>query len=107
MSDFVVLLVTASSLEEAKKIGLALVEERLVACANVIPHLQSIFRWQSKICQEEEVLILLKTQKHLFDRIKQRIQELHSYQVPEIISLSVQQGLESYLNWILAETTSL
>lgn len=104
MSDYIVLFVTASSLEEARKIGLTLVEEQVVACANIIPQLQSIFHWQGKICQEEEVLILLKTQNHLFDRIKQRIQELHSYQVPEIIALPIQQGLEPYLSWISTET---
>jgi periplasmic divalent cation tolerance protein len=105
MSEYIVVFVTASSLEEAKSIGTTLVEERLAACANLIPHVQSIFHWQNKLSQEEEVLILLKTQRSLFERIQQRIQELHSYQVPEIIALPVQQGSESYLNWILTETT--
>ncbi|HWP47831.1 MAG TPA: divalent-cation tolerance protein CutA [Candidatus Limnocylindrales bacterium] len=105
MSEYIVVLITASSLEEAKNIGTTLVEERLAACANLIPHVQSIFHWQNKLSQEEEVLILLKTQRSLFERIKQRVQELHSYQVPEIIALPVQHGSESYLNWILTETT--
>src|SRR3989304_5463138 len=100
MSDYVVWMMTAPSEAEAKRIGRTLVEERLVACCNVVPNVTSIYRWKGKICEEEEALCLMKTRKELFDSLKKRIKELHPYEVPEIISLKIKDGLYEYLKWI-------
>ena len=100
MSDYVVCMMTAPNEAEAKRIGRTLVEERLVACCNVVPNVTSIYRWKGKICEEAEVLCLMKTRKELFDSLKKRIKELHPYDVPEIISLKIKDGLHEYLKWI-------
>ena len=100
MSDYVVCMMTAPNEAEAKRIGRTLVEERLVACCNVVPNVTSIYRWKGDIREESEVLCLMKTRKELFDSLKKRVKELHPYEVPEIISLKIKDGLYEYLKWI-------
>ena len=104
MPDYTVIFITTSSPDEAEKIGRALVEEKLVACANIVPSIRSIYRWQGKICDDKETLIILKTKKELFEQIEQRVKALHSYEVPEIISMPIIEGSNEYLSWLENET---
>ncbi|HDY68389.1 hypothetical protein LCGC14_2979790 [marine sediment metagenome] len=104
MPDYTVIFITTSSLDEAEKIGRALVEEKLVACANIISPIRSIYRWQGKICDDKEVLIILKTKKKLFKQIEKRVKALHSYEVPEVISIPIIEGSNKYLSWLENET---
>ena len=105
MAQFVVVLVTCGSEEEASKIAHALVDERLAACANIISPIRSIYRWQGKILDEREWLLVVKTQETRFQDLEKRVKSLHSYQVPEIISLPILAGSSSYLNWLEESTT--
>ncbi len=96
----IVVLVTAKDTVQAKKISKALVDERLVACSNVVKGVQSFFYWEGKMDCAREVLLILKTTKKAFPQIVKRIRNLHSYQTPEIIALPIVCGEKSYLNWI-------
>ncbi|MCQ4574690.1 MAG: divalent-cation tolerance protein CutA [Candidatus Brocadiales bacterium] len=107
MSEYSVVLITASTQEEAQKIGRTLVEERLFACSNLISPVQSIFHWEGKVNDENEVLIMAKTKTGLSDDIIKRVKELHSYTVPEILFLPILRGSEDYLNWVDAETRAV
>ena len=91
--------ITAGNVEEARMIGRALVEERLVACANYSP-IQSIFRWEGKVEEDSEVAVLVKTRAGLVDKVIERVKELHSYEVPCILVLPVEQGNLAFLEWI-------
>ena len=104
MSNHVVIYITAGSMSEAKKIGHALVEEKLAACSNIISPIHSIYNWQGKICDDKEALMILKTKKKLFKQIVKRVEELHSYDVPEIIAMPIIEGSSKYLSWINEET---
>ncbi len=95
--------ITAADEDEAKKIGRALVTEKLAACVNIHP-IQSIYRWQGKIEEGEEVAILAKTRDTLVDRVIVRVKELHSYQVPDIIAWRIEKGNPEYLHWINEST---
>ena len=99
-SKAVVIFVTAASEQEAASIGKHLVEEGLVACANIIPQIRSIYRWKCDICDERETLIMIKSREELFEKIRSRIRELHSYEVPEITAISLEKGDADYLQWI-------
>jgi uncharacterized protein involved in tolerance to divalent cations len=100
MGEFVVVYVTVGSAEEGERIATALVEERLAACVNRVSGVSSTYRWEGKIEVAEEELLIIKSSRDLFERLKRRIAELHSYSVPEIIALPIVQGSESYLNWL-------
>jgi periplasmic divalent cation tolerance protein len=100
----IVVLITAPSAEEAAKIAKALVEERLAACANIVRDIRSVFRWEGKIEDDSEVLIVLKTREALFEDLEKRVRELHSYSVPEVIALPIVKGSEAYLKWLEEET---
>ena len=104
MEDFIVILVTASSEEEAKKIARSLVEKRLVACVNIIKDVQSVFRWKGKISDEKELLLIIKTRKKLYKNVEEEVKRLHSYEVPEVIALPIVLGSMDYLYWIDSET---
>ena len=104
MSNPIVVLVTCGSEEEALKIANALVAEHLAACVNLIAPIRSISRWEGKICDEKEWLLIIKTQKQKFEELEKRVKSLHSYSVPEIISLPVTEGSSAYLNWIEENT---
>lgn len=101
----IVVLITAPSAEEAAKIAKALVEERLAACANIVRDIRSVFRWEGKIEDDSEVLIVLKTREALFGDLEKRVRELHSYSVPEVIALPIVKGSEAYLKWLEEETS--
>ena len=100
----VVVFITAGSNEEAEKIGNALVGERLAACCSITDSVTSIFRWEGKINNEKEHLLIVKSTLSLVEAIVSRVKELHSYDVPEIIALPVIAGSEDYLRWIDEET---
>lgn len=104
MSDKIVILVTCNSRSEAEKISRILVEARLIACANIVPSVQSIFRWQGEVCNEQEVLIIMKSVKTNLDRIIAKTKAVHSYDVPEIIALPIVAGSSDYLKWVEQET---
>jgi len=103
MSEFVVVFVTVGSADEGERISRALVESRLAACVNRVKSVQSIYRWQGKIESNEEELLIVKSRRDLFERLKEKIQQLHSYSVPEIIALPILAGSESYLHWLEEE----
>ena len=106
MSAPIIVFVTCGSEEEALKIANALVESRLAACANLVAPIRSIYRWEGKIWDEKEWLLIIKTEKHRFEELEKRVKSLHSYSVPEIISLPIVEGSSAYLNWI-SENTEL
>ena len=99
-TNFIVVLVTAKDKKEALKIAQGLLEAKLIACANIIDGVQSLFWWQGKIDSSKEVLLVLKSKKVLFKKISTKVKSLHSYQTPEIIALPVVEGSEDYLGWI-------
>ncbi len=105
MSDPIVVFVTCSSKEEASKIAHSLVQERLAACVNILSPIRSIYRWEGKICDDEEWLLIIKTQKQKFEELEKKVRSLHSYSVPEIIALPIIQGSSSYLEWLTEVTT--
>lgn len=104
MSDAVVVLVTTESAEEAHRIGKFLVDEHLAACVNVVGRINSLFRWEGEVCDEEEALMVIKSVSGNLDALTRRVQELHSYDVPEVIALPVVGGSQDYLDWVRAES---
>ena len=96
----VIISITASSDKEARTIATTLVNEKLVACVNIIPKIHSIYWWEDKVCEEDEIMLIAKSKQSLFPAIIERVQSLHSYKVPEIISFPILEGLPEYLNWI-------
>lgn len=101
MTKVGVVLVTAPSEEVAASLGKTLVEEGLIACANLVPRVRSLYRWQGKLCDEAEVLVVMKTRRSEFERLRARVQALHPYEVPEVLLLDVAQGHAPYLEWVL------
>ena len=101
---FIVILVTAKDTAEAQKISQALLEKKLVACANIVPAVKSFFWWEGKSDNADEVLVIMKTQKKLFSKVITLVKALHSYSVPEIIALPIVAGSKDYLAWV-AEST--
>lgn len=106
MPDEMVVFVATGNKDEAKMIAKDLVESRLAACVSIVPAMQSIFRWEGKICEESESLLIIKSVKSNMDSLIDRIKQLHSYDVPEVIALPIVAGSKEYLNWLHAETVS-
>lgn len=100
MTDKILVLTTVGSEAEARTIANALVERKLAACANILPRIQSIYRWQGKVEESEEYLLLVKTTEDQFAKLSEAIAELHSYEIPECIALPISHGSEAYLKWI-------
>ena len=96
----IVVLITASSEDEAAKISRSLVEARLAGCVNIIKGVRSIYLWQGKIEDEQEVVMVAKTQRNLFSALSKKVKELHSYAVPEILALPIVEGSAEYLDWL-------
>ncbi len=106
--SFYVVLVTCASLEEARKIATAVVEERLAACVNIhTAPVESIYRWQGKLETAREFLLLIKTTKQQLSRLRGEVQKLHSYQTPEFLVLPVHSGSRAYLDWLAASASEL
>jgi periplasmic divalent cation tolerance protein len=100
MTDKRLVLSTAGSEEEARKIANALVEQKLAACVNIIPQIESIYRWQGKVESSREWLLLIKTSAEKFGAVRDAIRELHSYDLPECMALAIDDGSSAYLGWI-------
>lgn len=98
-----VILCTCPSMATAKQIAYQLIEQRLAACVNIVPQIQSIYRWQDKIEESSEWLLIIKSQQQCYNTLQETIRQNHPYQVPEIIALAVQKGLPAYLEWINSE----
>lgn len=96
----IVVFITTHDEKEAATLARALIEARLAACVNIINGIRSIYRWQGKVEENAEVLMIVKTRQDLFDPLAERVRELHSYDVPEIIAVPVTRGSEAYLRWI-------
>jgi len=98
--EYIAVNITCGSMEEAEKISKTLVNEKLVACANILGGMDSIFWWEGKVQRTSEVLVMMKTVRPNFDKVAARVKELHSYQVPEIIAFPIVEGSNDYLKWI-------
>ncbi|MBV8864433.1 MAG: divalent-cation tolerance protein CutA [Acidobacteriaceae bacterium] len=100
MLGFLVVFCTCGSEEEALRLAHALVENRLAACVNILPPIQSVYRWKGEVQSAEEYLLLIKTTEERFDALHNTITDLHSYDTPEVIGLPVTDGSEKYLAWL-------
>jgi periplasmic divalent cation tolerance protein len=101
-----VILVTAVNQKEAVRIGEGMVNAKLAACANIIPGIQSIYRWEGKVVKAQEVLLILKSTKPRYRALERAIKAMHTYETPEIIALPVKEGLDRYIEWVRNETHS-
>ena len=95
--------VTVSTQDEAKAIATALLNDGLIACANILGAMTSIYRWQGELAQEEEVPLILKSTTELGDRIIEKIKQIHSYDSPCVVALNIENGNPEFLNWIQKE----
>jgi periplasmic divalent cation tolerance protein len=102
--EFVVVLVTAGSAKEARRIGRALVEDGLAGCVNVVAPIHSIYRWQGTVEEADEHLLIVKARAADLPALETRVRALHSYDVPEVLALPVTAGSEDYLAWLAAAT---
>ncbi len=96
----IVVFCTTPDQKTAEQLANTLVEEKLAACCNLIPNLTSIYFWQGKIHKDAEVLLIIKSDRKLFSKLEAKIKELHPYEVPEIISMAIEEGNKDYLHWI-------
>jgi periplasmic divalent cation tolerance protein len=99
-SDKIVVLVTCGKRAEAERLARALVKERLAACVNILSGVRSVYRWKGKMESAREHLLLIKSSKRKFSKLSQRIRQLHSYAVPEIIALPIAAGSPEYMRWL-------
>ena len=100
MTDKLLVLSTTGSESEARKIAQTLVERRLAACVNIVPKIHSVYRWEGKVEQAEEYLLLIKTVKAREEQVRAAICELHSYELPECIVIQIESGSAEYLKWV-------
>ncbi len=100
MTDPRLVLTTCGSIEEARTIARTLVERQLAACVNLVPQVESMYRWKGEVETATEVLLIIKTTADAFERLQAALAELHSYEVPECLALTVTDGSKPYLNWI-------
>jgi periplasmic divalent cation tolerance protein len=103
MTDKIVVLSACRSPEEAHKLAHALVEKRLAACVNIVPGVRSVYHWKDAIEEEEETLLVIKSSRPLLEELCSELERLHSYEVPEVIALTVVDGSEAYLAWLTRE----
>ncbi|MBI3784945.1 MAG: divalent-cation tolerance protein CutA [Deltaproteobacteria bacterium] len=104
--EFIAVLVTAGSGDEAERIAATVVDEQLAACVNIVGPIRSIYTWAGKLQHDNEMLLIIKTRAALFSALEQRVRQLHSYQTPEIIALALNAASQPYLDW-LGSTTKL
>lgn len=98
--EYILVLSTIDDEKRAKEISKMVVESKLAACVNIVPNITSIYSWQNKIVEDSEYLMIMKTKSGLFSDLKDFIVKHHPYEVPEVVSLDIYQGLDKYLNWI-------
>jgi periplasmic divalent cation tolerance protein len=101
-----VILVTVVNQEEALRIGEGMVNAKLAACANIVPGIESIYRWKGKVVRAQEVLLIFKSTKPRYRALEKAIKAMHTYETPEIIALQVKEGLDRYIGWVRSETHS-
>ena len=104
-TDAIVVLTTVANDEEGVKLVRELLERRLIACGTLLPGARSIYRWQGKVADERETMIVLKTRSACVPALQDAFAELHPYRVPELLALAVDSGLEKYVDWINGETS--
>ncbi len=104
MNDDVRVVFISTPRDEVKKFARALVEERLAACVNIVPRMESFYRWEGKVLADEEALLIVKTTATRFPALREFVEENHPYDLPELIGVSITDGLPGYLNWVSAET---
>ena len=104
MSEKIIVFSNCGSQEEARRVARALVDTRVCACVNIIPGIQSIYRWQGSIQEEAEWMLIIKTTRELFDRLSAELRKNHSYEIPEVIAIPIVEGNPDYLKWIDRET---
>lgn len=97
--DVLVVLVTCPQ-NEAESLATKLLEEELIACANIVPAVLSVYKWKGEVAKDHESLLVMKTMAHFYDRLEARVKELHSYEVPEVLALSVEKGSAAYIQWL-------
>jgi len=102
-SPYVVLLITTATVEEAQRISKVLLEQRKIACVNIVPRVSSLFWWHDKLDSAEESLLIVKTKASLLNEIVPLVKEIHSYDIPELIALPIIGGNQDYLEWIRKE----
>lgn len=100
MTDAIIVLVTTPDVDQAARLARLLVEEALAVCGNILPGVRSLYRWEGKLCDEQEALLVLKTQQALFEPLRARVVALHPYETPEVIALPITAGHAPYLEWI-------
>src|ERR1051326_5755137 len=100
MTNKRIVLSTVGSEEEARKIAHHLVEQQLAACVNIVPKIESVYRWQGKVESNRKYLLLIKTSSEKFPQVRDAMRELHSYELPECIALAVEDGSPEYLQWL-------
>jgi periplasmic divalent cation tolerance protein len=100
MTDKRLVLTTCGSLEEARSIAHALVERQLAACVNLVPQIESVYRWQGKVETATEWLLVIKTTAEAFTRLREALSDLHSYEVPECVAIAIEDGSAAYLEWM-------
>lgn len=104
MENPLLVFVTVSSQKEGERIGQKLVEKKLAACVNIIPHLYSIYSWKGNVEQDGELLLLIKTMPDRLNALIEKIKNIHSYDVPEILAIPTVQGNSDYINWVYEST---
>jgi|ERR1700733_13130381 periplasmic divalent cation tolerance protein len=100
MTDKRLVLTTCGSIEEARRIAHELVERQLAACVNIVPQIESVYRWQGKVETASEWMLIIKTTEAAFGRLRDALIELHSYELPECIAIEIKEGSSAYLQWI-------
>ena len=100
MTDKIVVLVTGKNVRECKRLARHLLEKKLIACANLLPPVRSLYHWKGKIADEKECLMILKSSREHFPALQTEVEQLHSYHVPEVIALPIIDGSANYLNWL-------
>ena len=105
MEEPVLLYLTCANKDEAKTIARTLVDERLIACANILGKMTSVYRWEGTVVEDEEIAVLLKTRRDMAARATERIKELHSYDLPCVVGLPIQGGNPDFIGWLNCEVS--
>ena len=102
--NYIIVFNTCNSADLASSMAESLVSNKLAACVNIINNVESVYQWQGKIEHDKEILLIIKTRQSLFSQVEKAIQELHDYELPEIIAVPIEAGQQKYLNWIQSAT---
>src|SRR6266567_5941598 len=103
MTDKIVVFSACSTLDEARRIARKLIEERLAACVNLAQGVRSLYRWKGEIEETDEYLLVIKSSRDLFDRLRLELEKAHTYEVPEVVAMPVVDGAPNYLHWLDGE----